>query len=386
MHDTLAYQNNHGTDPATGTNYAVKLAEAMKAAGNGQYYFAYDAMLGAGVEGQAYEFGFNILVKDTYKTKDDEGNSISATKLLVVNEVALSADKFTTASGYFNYEATYWVRTDLYLYGAKGAIDNVSMYIDNAQLVLLKTEIECAHEWNDGVADPDATCTEEGVITYTCTLCGETKTEAISVKDHTPAEAVKENEKAPTCVDAGSYESVVYCSVCNAELSRETMTGEPATGEHNYVDGACSVCGEAEPVTGPVKDETLVFYRNGLSFQEYIGLNFAVEKAKVEAYDTVYIKTWQEAFGEVDPVEETIYGELSGTRYVYNKKILAWSMTEQVTITLYAEKDGIVYEGETVVLSVESAAKALIEKGGVNVALAKAMMIYGDSAEAFLGK
>jgi hypothetical protein len=124
----------------------------------------------------------------------------------------------------------------------------------------------------------------------------------------------------------------------------------------------------------------LKFVKSGLSFQEYIGLNFALEKAKVESYDKVYIKTWQEAFDKDEPVEETIYGELSGTRYVYNKKVLAWSMTEMITITLYAEKDGIVYEGETVVRSVESAAKGALEKQKGNAKVCAAlvdMLNYG---------
>ena len=48
--------------------------------------------------------------------------------------------------------------------------------LDNVKLVLLKTDYvepaECTHEWDEGVIDPDATCTDEGTITYTCTLCG----------------------------------------------------------------------------------------------------------------------------------------------------------------------------------------------------------------------
>ena len=43
---------------------------------------------------------------------------------------------------------------------------------------------------------------------------------------HSPAEAVKENIKDPTCTEDGSYDSVIYCSKCNAEISRETVTTE----------------------------------------------------------------------------------------------------------------------------------------------------------------
>ena len=37
------------------------------------------------------------------------------------------------------------------------------------------------HEWDDGVVTKEATTTETGIITYTCTVCGDTKTEEIPV-------------------------------------------------------------------------------------------------------------------------------------------------------------------------------------------------------------
>ena len=41
---------------------------------------------------------------------------------------------------------------------------------------------------------------------------------------HTPMEAVSENAVAATCVSAGSYDEVVYCSGCNQEISRLQKT------------------------------------------------------------------------------------------------------------------------------------------------------------------
>ena len=64
--------------------------------------------------------------------------------------------------------------------------------------------------------------------------------------DHTPGEAVRENEVAATCEQDGSYESVVYCTACSEELSRETVT-VPATG-HSYENGVCTICGHVETV------------------------------------------------------------------------------------------------------------------------------------------
>ncbi len=111
-------------------------------------------------------------------------------------------------------------------------------------------EKEHTHSYTSEITTA-ATCTEAGVTTYTCS-CGESYTEAIPAKGHTSAEAVKENEVAATCTTDGSYDSVVYCSVCEAEISRETKT-EKATG-HNYVNGVCTVCGDEE--------ESSTFYYN----------------------------------------------------------------------------------------------------------------------------
>ena len=41
---------------------------------------------------------------------------------------------------------------------------------------------------------------------------------------HTPADPVRENEKAATCITEGSYDDVVYCKDCGQEISRTTKT------------------------------------------------------------------------------------------------------------------------------------------------------------------
>ncbi len=55
---------------------------------------------------------------------------------------------------------------------------------------------------------------------------------------------VDKNHIEPTCTEDGSYDSVIYCTVCNEELSCENIT-IPATG-HNYVNGECEYCGEVK--------------------------------------------------------------------------------------------------------------------------------------------
>ena len=43
------------------------------------------------------------------------------------------------------------------------------------------------------------------------------------VHKHVAGAAVKQNEKAASCENDGSYDNVVYCTVCDAEMSRETV-------------------------------------------------------------------------------------------------------------------------------------------------------------------
>ena len=91
-----------------------------------------------------------------------------------------------------------------------------------------------------------------------CGVCGEilTAQQTVPAKGHSPAEAVHENTVPATCAKAGSYDAVVYCTVCGTELSRETK-GIPATGNHtagsavteNKVDASCTTDGKYDLVT-----------------------------------------------------------------------------------------------------------------------------------------
>ena len=100
------------------------------------------------------------------------------------------------------------------------------------------------HNWNEGEETTAPTCTATGVKTYTCTLCGETKTEEIAAAGHTPAEAVEENRVEATCYAEGSYNSVVYCSVCGDKLSSELMTIDKVAHTLVDVEAVAATCTE----------------------------------------------------------------------------------------------------------------------------------------------
>ena len=91
------------------------------------------------------------------------------------------------------------------------------------------------------------TCTETGLTEGTkCSVCGDVLTEQkeLPANGHTPANAVEENYVAPTCTENGSKDVVVYCSVCDEEISRETETLDATGHADNDGDGYCDADNE----------------------------------------------------------------------------------------------------------------------------------------------
>ncbi len=113
------------------------------------------------------------------------------------------------------------------------------------------------HDWSEWVVTTAPTCTGEGVETRTCSRCDATETRAVDAIGHTAAEAVEENRVEPTCTEPGHYDSVVYCSVCNAQLSRteveiealghnyEAVVTNPTCTEQGYTTHTCSRCNDS---------------------------------------------------------------------------------------------------------------------------------------------
>ena len=114
----------------------------------------------------------------------------------------------------------------------------------NEILVAQKVIPAKGHSWDKGVITTSPTCSDAGVKTYTCTVCSETKTEAISATGHT---SVVVPEKPATCTEAG-HKAGTKCSVCKAILSG--MEEIPATGHTEVIDPAvaptCTEPGKTE--------------------------------------------------------------------------------------------------------------------------------------------
>lgn len=117
--------------------------------------------------------------------------------------------------------------------------------VDESEVYLVTDDdtiqMEHIHSWDNGVATTQATCTEAGERTFTCTTCGETRTEVIEAWGHNYVAEVTE----PTCTEQG-YTTVI-CYGCNDS----TVSDYTEALGHNYEDGYCSVCGDLT-VSAPV--------------------------------------------------------------------------------------------------------------------------------------
>ena len=135
-------------------------------------------------------------------------------------------------------------------------------------IIVAQTEIPAnGHSWDEGKVTTAPTCETAGVKTYTCTVCNETKTEAIVATGHTPVEVA---DQPATCTEAG-HKAGKKCSVCGETLSG--MEEIPATG-HQWDEGkvttaptcenagvktyTCTVCNETKTEVLDATGHTLV--------------------------------------------------------------------------------------------------------------------------------
>ena len=90
---------------------------------------------------------------------------------------------------------------------------------------------DCKNHWDNGKITVDPTCTETGTKQYTCTICGETRTEEVAASGHDYSTEWTVDKEAG-CEAAGSKSH--HCTRCD---SRRDETEIPAAG-HTWNDGA----------------------------------------------------------------------------------------------------------------------------------------------------
>ncbi len=157
--------------------------------------------------------------------------------------------------------------------------------------------------------------------------------ELMANETHAAADAVVENNVAPDCTTAGSYDTVVYCSVCGCELSRVTTTvdalghteGEAVIENEKDADCVnnggydtvvyCTVCGEEVS-----RESTVIDALGHTEGEAVIENEKAADCVNDGSYDTVVYCT---VCGEEVSRETTVVdalGHTEGEAVVENEK------------------------------------------------------------------
>ncbi len=102
----------------------------------------------------------------------------------------------------------------------------------------------CSHTWNRGTVTKQPSCSAVGTKEFTCTKCGQTKTEDVAKKPHT---TVIDKAVAATCTATGLTEGS-HCSVCKAVIKAQQTVAKkshtPITDK--VVEATCTATGLTE--------------------------------------------------------------------------------------------------------------------------------------------
>ena len=116
----------------------------------------------------------------------------------------------------------------------------------------------CQHVWDNGKVTKEPTETETGVKTFTCTRCGETKTETIPKLTH--EHSYKAVVTAPTCTEKGYTTHTCACGDSYVDTYTDALghawdngkvTKEPTETETGVKTFTCTRCGETKTETIP---------------------------------------------------------------------------------------------------------------------------------------
>ena len=187
--------------------------------------------------------------------------------------IAVSSQDYTTYNKLFTY----------YRWTSWSSWSDSAYYASSTRKVETRTLYRYAvapigeHTWNGGSVTKQPTCTAEGVRTYTCTVCGETKTETIAKIDHKydsgsvtrQPTCTAEGVRTYTCTGCGQTKTESIAKVAH-QYDGGTVTKEPTCTDngvktftctgcgtaktesvsklgHNFVNGYCTRCGTLDP-------------------------------------------------------------------------------------------------------------------------------------------
>ncbi len=193
---------------------------------------------------------------------------------------------------------------------------------------------ECRDTNNDHnceVCGTKLTECEAGEKSHNCAVCGAVLSQCQA------SEPVVENSSAASCGEAGSYDEVVYCSVCGEELNRTNHTVDALPHSYKVTSTTEATCEEAG-------SKTLVCEACGDTKTEAIaalGHNEIAYEAKVPTCTTI---GW-DAYVKCSRCDYTTYKELPVTSHNYEEVVTAPTCLEGGYTTYTCSGCGKSYTG-----------------------------------------
>ena len=108
------------------------------------------------------------------------------------------------------------------------------------------------HLWNNGEIVTEASCKDKGIKKYVCSLCSDTKFEEIPFDTSKHGDTEQRNVKSASCTQEG-YSGDLYCKDCDSLISEGTVIEKKShiKGEatkENVVDASCIAGGSFDVV------------------------------------------------------------------------------------------------------------------------------------------
>ncbi len=147
------------------------------------------------------------------------------------------------------------------------------------------------HVWDNGTVTKAAACTEDGVLTYTCTVCGASKTEVIPAAGH---DTELRGVKSATCTEDG-FTGDLVCKSCGTVVTPGEVI--PAAGHTDADgDGKCDVCG-AEVGTQPTDPTQPTEPTTPEQPEQPVQPENPADDSSVKTGDNTHLTLWLSALG-----------------------------------------------------------------------------------------
>ena len=224
------------------------------------------------------------------------------------------------------------------------------------------------HTWDDGQVTTAATCTENGVMTYTCTTCSDTKTETIAATGHAYGEPVWswtdgfEATATFTCANDATHVENVTAEVTSAVT---TPAACETTGVRTYTakvtfEGKEYTDTKTEPV--PAKGHTLTAVAEVPATCETAGVR-AHWKCEVCG------KLFSDAEGKTETTLEKL--TIPATGHAYGEPVWKWNDDFTASATFTCANDTSHVETVNATVTNEVTTEATCKADGVRTYTAK---------------